>query len=98
MSIKIKIPLSYVQLFTDDTDFVQLPLSVVEVSGSTVGECLNHLVKQFPGMKKQLFTKTGNLFENIMISVNGESAYPEELAKPVKDGDELNIVFQIAGG
>ena len=98
MSIRIKIPLSYVQLFTDDTDFVQLPLSVVEVSGSTVGECLNHLVKQFPGMKKQLFTKTGNLFENIMISVNGESAYPEELAKPVKDGDELNIVFQIAGG
>ena len=98
MSIRIKIPLSYVQLFTDDTDFVQLPLSVVEVSGSTVGECLNHLVKQLPGMKKQLFTTTGNLFENIMISVNGESAYPEQLAKPVKDGDELNIVFQISGG
>ena len=97
-SIKIKIPLSYVQSFTDDTDFVQLTQEVIEVSGSTVGECLNHLVKQFPGMKKQLFSKTGNLFENIIISVNGESAYPEQLAKPVKDGDELKIVFIIGGG
>ncbi|MFC1991660.1 MoaD/ThiS family protein [Chloroflexota bacterium] len=98
MSIKIKIPLSYVQSFTDDTDFVQLTQEVVEVSGSTVGECLNHLVKQFPDMKKQLFTKTSSLFENIIISVNGESAYPEQLAWPVKDGDELNVVFIVSGG
>jgi len=96
--LKVKIPLSYVQSFTDDTDFVQLPRDIVEVSGDTVGECLNHLVKQFPDMKKQLFTKTGTLFDNIIISVNGESAYPEQLAKSVKDGDELNIVFMISGG
>jgi molybdopterin converting factor small subunit len=96
--IKVKIPLSYVQSFTDDTDFVQLTMDVVEVSGSTVGECLNHLVTKFPDMKKQLFTKSGILFDNIIISVNGESAYPEQLAKPVKDGDELNIVFMISGG
>jgi MoaD family protein len=88
--IKIKIPL-YMRSFTNDRE-------VAEVNGSTVGECLNHLVKQFPGMKKQLFSKTGNLFENIIISVNGESAYPEQLAKPVKDGDELNIIFIIGGG
>ena len=94
----MKLPLSYEQSFTDDTDFVQLTQNVVEVSGSTVGECLHHVVKQFPNMKKQLFTKTGNLFDNILISVNGESAYPEQLAKPVKDGDELKIVFMISGG
>ena len=90
MSIKINIP-SYMQSLTNNTE-------VVEINGSTVGECLKHLVKQFPGMKKQLFSKSGNLFENIIISVNGESTYPEQLAKPVKDGDELNIVFIIGGG
>ena len=95
MSIKIRIPLGYVQ---GDTDFYQLTQNVVEVNGKTVGECLDHLVEQFPGMKKQLFTKTGNLFENLIISVNGESAYPKELAKPVKDGDEIIVVFMIAGG
>ena len=73
-------------------------IDVVEVNGSTVGECLNHLIKQLPGMKKQLFSRNDNLFENIIISVNGESAYPEQLAKPVKDGDKLDIIFIIGGG
>jgi len=73
-------------------------MRVVEVKGSTVGECLNHLFKQFPGMKKQLFSRGDNLFEYIIISVNGESAYPEQLTKPVKDGDELNILLLIGGG
>jgi len=90
MSIKIDIP-SYMKSFTDNK-------GVVELNGSTVGECLNHLVKQFPRMKKQLFSKDGNLFENIIISINGESAYPEQLAKPVKDGDEIKIVLVVGGG
>ena len=90
MSIKINIP-SYMKSFTNN-------MEVVEVNGSTVGKCLNHLIKQSPGMKKQLFSKNDNLFENIIISVNGESAYPEQLAKPVKDGDELTITFIIGGG
>ncbi len=88
--IKISIP-AYMRSFTNN-------MEVVEVNGSTVGECLNHLVKQFPGMKKQIFSKNGNLFENIIISVNGESAYPEQLAKPVKEGDELNILLIVGGG
>ena len=90
MGIKIHIP-SYMQSFTNN-------MKVVEINGSTVGECLSHLVKQFPGIKKWLFSKNDNLFENIIISVNGESAYPEQLAKPVKDGDELKIVLIIGGG
>ena len=90
MSIKINIP-SYMKSSTDSN-------KVVEVDGSTVGECLNHLVKQFPRIKKQLFSKDGHLFENISISINGESAYPEQLAKPVKDDDELKIVLVIGGG
>jgi molybdopterin converting factor small subunit len=73
-------------------------MEVVEVNGSTVGGCLKHLVKQFPDMKKQLFSRTGELFEYIIIPVNGESTYPEQLAKLVKDGDELNIVVIIGGG
>ncbi len=90
MSVKIKIP-SYMKTFTDN-------MELVEVNGSTVGECLNDLMKQFPGMKKQIFSKDNNLFENIIISVNGESAYPKQLAKPVKDGAEIDIIFIIGGG
>ena len=90
MSIKIDIP-SYLQPFTNN-------MEVVEVNGSTVGGCLNHLVKQFPGIEKMLFAKNGKLHSYVGIYVNGEDAYPEELAKPVKDGDEVYILYIIGGG
>ena len=90
MSIRISIP-SYMKSDTNN-------MRAVEVNGSTVSECLNHLVKHFPGMKERLFSKSGTLFENIIISINGKSAYPEQLTKLVKDGDELNIMFIIGGG
>ena len=71
---------------------------VVKVKGSTVGECLDDLVKQFPTLKKLIFDKKGGLHHYYDIFINGESAYPQELAKPVKDGDKLNIVWIIQGG
>jgi len=72
--------------------------ATAEVNGDTVGQCLNHLVKQFPGIEQGLFDKNGKLRNFFDIYVNGESAYPEELAKPVKDGDELYIIIIIGGG
>ena len=69
-----------------------------KVNGSTVGECLDHLVKQFPDLKQVLFAKGGKLHHYLDVYINGESAYPEELVKPVKDGDKLHIVMLIAGG
>jgi molybdopterin converting factor small subunit len=72
--------------------------AVVEVNGKTVGECLNELVKQFPQIKPWLFDKNGKLHNYVDIYVNQESSYPQELAKPVKDGDKLHITLIIAGG
>ncbi|MFC1979514.1 MoaD/ThiS family protein [Chloroflexota bacterium] len=90
MGIKINIsPILY--QYTSDR-------STAEVDGDTVGQCLDHLVEQFPGIEKALFNKNGKLLNYVDIYVNEESAYPEELAKPVKAGDELHIVLTIAGG
>ncbi len=72
--------------------------AVAEVNGDTVGQCLDDLVKQFPSIEKILFDKKGKLLSYVDIYVNLESSYPEELAKPVKDGDELHITLVIAGG
>ncbi len=71
---------------------------IVDVKGSTVGQCLDDLVKQFPGIKQGLFEGNGKLHGYIDIYVNGESTYPELLAKPVKAGDKLYIIFLIGGG
>ena len=73
-------------------------LKVVEVEGNTVGECLEQVVKQFPGMEKALFAKKDKLLNFVEIYVNNSSAYPNELGKSVKDGDEIHPVMMLAGG
>jgi molybdopterin converting factor small subunit len=71
---------------------------VVLAEGNCVGECLEHLVKQYPGMKDVLFDKKGKLRNIIEIYLNHESAYPDELQKTVRDGDEIHLTFMLAGG
>ena len=73
-------------------------LDIVEVEGQNVGDCLSQLIGQFPGFQEVLFAKSGKLQNWIEIYVNMESAYPEELAKPVKDGDEMHITVMLSGG
>ena len=72
--------------------------SVVETEGNNVGECLKNLMGTYPGMKDILFDKKGKLRVTIEIYVNQESAFPDELKKKVKDGDEIHLLYMIAGG
>jgi len=90
MSIKINIHKTHRQ-FTNGLD-------IVEVDGNTVGACLDNLVRQFPDMGKVLFNKKNKLVNVIEIYVNLKSAYPDELARQVKDGDNIHITLMIAGG
>jgi molybdopterin converting factor small subunit len=71
---------------------------VVEVEGKTVGECLKQLIARFPAMEKALFAKKDQLRNVVEIYVNHASAYPNELSKPVQDGDEIHLVVMLAGG
>jgi molybdopterin converting factor small subunit len=71
---------------------------IVEVEGHTVGECLSHLVRRFPEMEKALFAKKDRLHNVVEIYLNHASAYPNELLRPVKDGDEIHLVVLLAGG
>ncbi len=73
-------------------------LDMVPVEGNTVGECLNHLTKQFPGMEKALFAKKDKLLNVVEVFVNHATAYPNELIKPVKNGDEIHLLVMLAGG
>ena len=73
-------------------------LEVVEVAGGTVGECLNHLIKQYPGMEKALFAKKDKLLNIVEVYVNHTSAHPNELVKPIKDGDDIHLIVMLAGG
>ncbi len=90
MSIKISLHKTHRQ-FTQG-------LSTVEVNGRTINDCLKALIQNYPKMGKVLFDSEGKLSKLIEIYINMESAYPDELKKPVKDGDEIHITIMLAGG
>jgi molybdopterin converting factor small subunit len=73
-------------------------LDVVPVEGNTVGECLNNLIRHYPQMEKALLAKKDKLLNVVEVFINHETAYPNELMKPVKDGDEIHLLVMLAGG
>ena len=90
MSVRVRLH-PYLKKFTDGRQ-------EVEAVGQTVGECIDDLETKFPGIKQRLCDQRGKLLTMYDIHVNGYSSYPEELAKPVKDGDELAILTFVAEG
>jgi molybdopterin converting factor small subunit len=90
MPVKVHIHITHRQ-FTNGLD-------VVPAEGNTVGECLHSLIRQYPGMEKALFSKKDKLLNVVEVFVNHTPAYPNELIKPVKDGDEIHLLVMLAGG
>ncbi len=90
MSVTIEIPSVFGRYSDNKLSF--------EVEGKTVGEALHALGTQSPGLKKLLLDKEGRLVRNYDVYVNGESAYPHVMTRPVRSGDRLNIVMIIYGG
>lgn len=73
-------------------------LASVDTVGQTVGECLKNLVEHYPELEPQVFDAGGNILRTIEIYLNMASAYPNELAKPTRDGDQIHITLMLAGG
>ena len=73
-------------------------LASVDAVGQSVGECLKNLVGRYPELEPQVFDSSGKLLRTIEIYLNMASAYPNELAKPTRDGDQIHITLMLAGG
>jgi len=76
----------------------EIPSDSLSIEGDTVGKCIENLIKRFPALREKLFTKPGQLHAYLEVYVNDESVYPNELNKPVKEGDEISITYLLAGG
>jgi sulfur-carrier protein len=71
----------------------------VEVSGATVGEALDSLLQQHPGLRDQVFSADGSLNRFVNVYVNGRDIrYEQELATPVGEHDEVILLPAMAGG
>ncbi len=71
---------------------------VVEVSGATVQAALDDLARKCSGISQRIFD-SGQVRRFVNVYLNDEDIrYLDNLATPVKDGDELSIIPAVAGG
>ena len=70
-----------------------------DVTGSTLGACIDELDAQFPGIKDRLLDESGQMRYFVNVYLNGEDVrFLQGLDTPTKSGDELSIVPAVAGG
>jgi molybdopterin converting factor small subunit len=70
----------------------------VEITATTVRECLDALEGRYPGFRAQVVDGSGAVHRFVKLFVNRELAGPGGLERPLAAGDELEIVAAIAGG
>jgi molybdopterin synthase sulfur carrier subunit len=71
----------------------------VQAAGETVGDVLQDLERQFPGIGERLLDETGELRRFVNIYVNDEDIrFLDGKKTPLKPGDHVSIVPAIAGG
>ena len=70
----------------------------VEARGDTIGACVSHLLEQYPGLHDLIFYKDGSLQSFLEVYINRRAAGPDELSRPVRDGDDIHLIITVAGG
>ena len=70
----------------------------VWADGTTVGECLEDLVRRHPGVEKLIFDSRGKLLKRVYVFVNAEGMQKAEFARPVSVSDELIVAVLASGG
>ena len=71
----------------------------VQASGSTVGELLQDLVAQHPGLRQHLYAGDGTLRSFVNVYLNDEDIrYLQKDRTPVAADDTLSIIPSVAGG
>lgn len=68
---------------------------VVEITADNNIDCLNKLTAQYPGLRRWLFTKQGEVAPYIRLFINRRQA---SVDAELKDGDELLIMLAAVGG
>ncbi|HET9732534.1 MAG TPA: ubiquitin-like small modifier protein 1 [Acidimicrobiales bacterium] len=71
----------------------------VQAEGSTIGEVLAGLTRQYPGLSGQLLTDTGEMHRFVNVYLNDDDVrYLDKLDTKVTDEDEISILPAVAGG
>ena len=68
----------------------------VEASGTTVGELLDDLDRQFPGIAFRVVDEQGRMRQHMVVWLDGERC--RDLSASVEGQDELVLMQALSGG
>jgi len=70
----------------------------VQAQGRCVGEVIDHLDRQFPGIKEKLVNGEAlHRFVNVYVNDN-DVRFADGLKTPIQTGDSLTVLPAVAGG
>ncbi len=73
--------------------------AALDKSFNTFEKALNELIRQYPGLKDEMFYSDGTIDFAYQIFHNGRRlSWPEDKEVKLKDGDELVFLIFMAGG
>ena len=91
MAVKVRIPTPLQALTNNQPE--------VSIEGATVGELIEKLNAEYPGLKERVCDESGKVRRFINIFVNEQDIrFLDKEDTSVKEGDEVSIVPAIAGG
>ena len=71
----------------------------VEATGGTLGQVVDQLVQDHPGLRDQLLTSDGELHRFVNVYLNGQDVrYLSGLQTPVGERDTVIVLPAMAGG
>ena len=68
----------------------------VEVGGATLAQALDALDQRFPGIRFRIITEQDTVRPHIRIFINDRQTF--QLAKPLRDDDDVYVVCALSGG
>jgi hypothetical protein len=68
----------------------------IDIGGSTIGECLENMVRQHPALNIAVFDNQRCLQKGLSLFLNGETV--SDFGTPVKSDDQLYIFNILVGG
>lgn len=71
---------------------------MLEVTGASVGACLDAAEARFPGLRAQVVAEDGSVHRFVSLFVNGERLERDALETAVRPEDEIQILAAIGGG
>ncbi|BDG10741.1 MoaD/ThiS family protein [Anaeromyxobacter paludicola] len=70
--------------------------SEVEASGSTLSQALDDLDRRYPGLRFRMIDEQGRIRPHVRVFVDGEQVF--DLARPLRAGEDVQIVQALSGG